>query len=236
MAGNARCQGESHATICGEEALVRFHRLTDAYTFPWENVCPPFGAKLGPGCSGRVYVHPSVFWSHNLRCSDLQLPVLVSSGSGLSFNVLKEGKLEDGTQFAMAAEGNLRFSGWDYAVFSVMFGVSIAIGLYYACTGGKQRTTKEYLMADRSMSVLPVSLSLLASFMSAITVLGTPAEVYTNGTMYWMFAVTYVIVIVLTAHLFLPTFYRLGVTSTNEVHTGVQQELRSQGDTRNLRV
>ncbi|XP_035663025.1 sodium-coupled monocarboxylate transporter 1-like [Branchiostoma floridae] len=116
----------------------------------------------------------------------------------------------------MAAEGELQFSGWDYAVFSVMFGVSVAIGFYYACTGGKQRTQREYLMADRSMSVLPVSLSLLASFMSALTVLGTPAEVYTNGTMYWMFAVTYVIVIVLTAHLFLPTFYRLGVTSTNE--------------------
>eukprot|EP00058_Branchiostoma_floridae_P010351 XP_002595839.1 hypothetical protein BRAFLDRAFT_232915 [Branchiostoma floridae] len=116
----------------------------------------------------------------------------------------------------MAAEGELRFSGWDYAVFSVMFGVSVAIGFYYACTGGKQRTQREYLMANRSMSVLPVSLSLLASFMSALTVLGTPAEVYTNGTMYWMFAVTYVIVIVLTAHLFLPTFYRLGVTSTNE--------------------
>ncbi|XP_066265982.1 sodium-coupled monocarboxylate transporter 1-like [Branchiostoma lanceolatum] len=116
----------------------------------------------------------------------------------------------------MASEGELRFSGWDYAVFSFMFGVSIAIGFYYACTGGKQRTQREFLLADRSMSVLPVSLSLLASFMSAITVLGTPAEVYTNGTMYWMFAVTYVFVIVLTAHLFLPTFYRLGVTSTNE--------------------
>lgn len=29
-------------------------------------------------------------------------------------------------------------------------------------------------------------MSLLASFMSAITILGTPAEIYTFGTQYWI--------------------------------------------------
>jgi hypothetical protein len=45
-------------------------------------------------------------------------------------------------------------------------------GLYYRFSGGRQRTTKEYLMADGQMSVLPVAFSLMASFMSAITLLG----------------------------------------------------------------
>jgi hypothetical protein len=45
-------------------------------------------------------------------------------------------------------------------------------GLYYRFSGDRQRTTKEYLMADGQMSVLPVAFSLMASFMSAITLLG----------------------------------------------------------------
>ncbi|XP_019629944.1 PREDICTED: sodium-coupled monocarboxylate transporter 2-like [Branchiostoma belcheri] len=66
------------------------------------------------------------------------------------------------------------------------------------------------------MSVVPVALSLLASFISAITVLGTPAEIYTNGTMFWNFVIAYTITILLVARLFIPAFYSLGLTSTYE--------------------
>ncbi|XP_078590971.1 sodium-coupled monocarboxylate transporter 2-like [Branchiostoma floridae x Branchiostoma japonicum] len=104
----------------------------------------------------------------------------------------------------------------DYVVFSVLLAVSAAIGLYYACTGGRQRTQREFLMADRSMSVLPVTMSLLASFSSAITVLGTTAEIYTNGTMYWNNLVSSVLSMIVCSRLFLPIFFDLGMTSTYE--------------------
>jgi len=64
------------------------------------------------------------------------------------------------------------FSVWDYVVFGGVLAISASIGIYYGCTGGKQKTTSEFLMADRKMHLLPVTLSLLASFMSAITLLG----------------------------------------------------------------
>jgi len=48
----------------------------------------------------------------------------------------------------------------DYLVFSLSLVLSAAIGFYYACTGGKQKTTKEYLLADRNMHWLPVAISL----------------------------------------------------------------------------
>lgn len=35
--------------------------------------------------------------------------------------------------------------------------------------------------------MFPVALSLTVSFMSAITVLGTPSEVYLHGTMFWWY-------------------------------------------------
>jgi len=41
-----------------------------------------------------------------------------------------------------------------------------------------------YLFSLRSMSPYPVAFSLCVSFLSAVTVLGTPAEVYIYGTMY----------------------------------------------------
>ena len=110
-----------------------------------------------------------------------------------------------------------RFSAWDYVVFAVVLALSLVIGLYHGCTGNKQSSTAEFLMAGRSMSVLPVALSLLASFLSAITLLGTPSEIVIYGTQYWMICVSYCLVIPIAAYIFIPVFYRLELTSVFEV-------------------
>ncbi|XP_053109125.1 sodium-coupled monocarboxylate transporter 1-like [Hemicordylus capensis] len=108
------------------------------------------------------------------------------------------------------------FHAWDYVVFAAMLLVSAVIGIYYAFAGGGQKTSKDFLMGGRSMTALPVALSLTASFMSAVTVLGTPSEVYRFGARFAVFALTYGFVVVLSAEVFLPVFYRLGITSTYE--------------------
>jgi len=110
-----------------------------------------------------------------------------------------------------------RFSTVDYVVFAVVLAIASVIGLYYGCTGNRQSSTSEFLMAGRSMSVLPVALSLLASFMSAILLLGTPAEVAIYGTQYWIVCVSFFFVIPIAAYVFIPVFYRLQVTSIFEV-------------------
>ncbi|NXO42189.1 SC5A8 protein, partial [Locustella ochotensis] len=109
-----------------------------------------------------------------------------------------------------------RFTVWDYVVFAAMLLISAVIGIYYAFVGGGQKTSKDFLMAGRSMSALPVALSLTASFMSAVTVLGTPAEIYRYGAVFCMFAFTYALVVLCSAEIFLPVFYKLGITSTYE--------------------
>uniref|UniRef100_A0A8B9DYK3 Solute carrier family 5 member 8 n=1 Tax=Anser cygnoides TaxID=8845 RepID=A0A8B9DYK3_ANSCY len=114
------------------------------------------------------------------------------------------------------SRGMGRFSVWDYVVFAAMLLVSAAIGIYYAFAGGGQKTSKDFLMGGRSMSALPVALSLTASFMSAVTVLGTPAEIYRYGAIFCIFAITYALVVLCSAEIFLPVFYRLGITSTYE--------------------
>ncbi|XP_004269526.1 sodium-coupled monocarboxylate transporter 1 isoform X1 [Orcinus orca] len=108
------------------------------------------------------------------------------------------------------------FVVWDYLVFAGMLLISAAIGIYYAFAGGGQQTSKDFLMGGRSMTAVPVAMSLTASFMSAVTVLGTPSEVYRFGAIFSIFAITYFFVVVLSAEVFLPVFYKLGITSTNE--------------------
>ncbi|KAM6092857.1 sodium-coupled monocarboxylate transporter 1 [Theristicus caerulescens] len=109
-----------------------------------------------------------------------------------------------------------RFTVWDYVVFAAMLLISAVIGVYYAFAGGGQKTSKDFLMGGRSMSALPVALSLTASFMSAVTVLGTPAEIYRYGAIFCVFAITYGLVVLCSAEIFLPVFYKLGITSTYE--------------------
>ncbi|XP_040846847.1 sodium-coupled monocarboxylate transporter 1 [Ochotona curzoniae] len=115
-----------------------------------------------------------------------------------------------------APRGIGTFVVWDYVVFSCMLLISAAIGIYYAFAGGGQKTSTDFLMGGRSMTAVPVALSLTASFMSAVTILGSPSEVYRFGAMYSIFAITYFLVVVISAEIFLPVFYKLGITSTYE--------------------
>ncbi|XP_033076801.1 sodium-coupled monocarboxylate transporter 1 isoform X2 [Trachypithecus francoisi] len=108
------------------------------------------------------------------------------------------------------------FVVWDYVVFAGMLVISASIGIYYAFAGGGQQTSKDFLMGGRRMTAVPVALSLTASFMSAVTVLGTPSEVYRFGAIFSIFAFTYFFVVVISAEVFLPVFYKLGITSTYE--------------------
>jgi len=59
-------------------------------------------------------------------------------------------------------EAGTLFTWPDYAVFGLTLAVSVAVGIYHACTGGKQRTTDEYLLGNRQMHWMPVAASLFA--------------------------------------------------------------------------
>ncbi|XP_018412135.1 PREDICTED: sodium-coupled monocarboxylate transporter 1-like [Nanorana parkeri] len=108
------------------------------------------------------------------------------------------------------------FSPWDYVVFAAVLFISAAIGIYYAFEGRGKTTSQEFLTGGRSMTAVPVALSLTASFMSAVTILGTPADVYRYGAMYSIFGISYGLVVLICAEIFLPVFYRLKITSTYE--------------------
>ena len=109
------------------------------------------------------------------------------------------------------------FHAADYAVFGCTLAFSAAIGLFYAIKDRRKNTTEEYFLAGRSMHPFPVAMSLMSSFVSAITLTGTPTEVYVNSTMYGWLSVVMVITAIGAGHIFIPVFYNLGVTSVFQV-------------------
>ncbi|XP_071403769.1 sodium-dependent multivitamin transporter [Pithys albifrons albifrons] len=110
----------------------------------------------------------------------------------------------------------MEFTTIDYTIFVLLLVLSSAIGLFYALSGNRQRTVQEFLLANRDMSCLPVALSLLATFQSAVAILGVPAEIYRFGTEYWFLGCSYFLGLLIPAHVFIPVFYRLHITSTYE--------------------
>lgn len=109
------------------------------------------------------------------------------------------------------------FTVADFIVFSLTLLASMGIGIFYSRAGGAQQNNNEYLMAGRSMSSIPVAISVLASFVSSIAILGNPAEVYTYGFQYWIQSFTNCISVPIMALVFLPVYYNLRLTSSYEV-------------------
>ncbi|XP_014675816.1 PREDICTED: sodium-coupled monocarboxylate transporter 1-like [Priapulus caudatus] len=108
------------------------------------------------------------------------------------------------------------FAVLDYVVFATSLLVAASIGLYYAFTGGRQRTTKEFLQANKNMPIMPVVFSMVATFLSTIGILGAPSEMYNFGTLLSWSYFGPIVAVPICAHLYLPIFYKLETVSIYE--------------------
>ncbi|XP_055538986.1 sodium-coupled monocarboxylate transporter 1 [Wyeomyia smithii] len=109
-----------------------------------------------------------------------------------------------------------RFSWPDYLVFVMMLFLCILIGIYFGFMQRKPSTEVEYLMGGRTMLVFPIALSLIASFISGITLLGLPTEVYSFGIQYVYVALGVAAMGIVMGYIYLPVFHKLNITSTYE--------------------
>ncbi|KAM7360701.1 solute carrier family 5 member brother of rumpel isoform 1-T3 [Cochliomyia hominivorax] len=108
-----------------------------------------------------------------------------------------------------------RFTWPDYVVFIAMFVLCIFIGIYFGFMK-KSMGESDYLMGGRNMLVLPISLSLVASFISGITLLGLPTEVYSYGIQYIYVSLGVIAMAFVMGIFYLPVFHNLSITSTYE--------------------
>lgn len=114
--------------------------------------------------------------------------------------------------------GNVKtFSIVDHLIISVFLIICIAIGVKEGWQESKKQNMKDFLLGSKPSGVILVSFSLLASFMSGITIMGVPVEIYRHTTMYMWLGVAYFLTIAASAHIYVPVFYRLKVTTSYEV-------------------
>lgn len=112
----------------------------------------------------------------------------------------------------------------DYVVFGGMLLVSTCIGIYYGCQTCRRKPedTKqknvpaEFLIANGKLGTVPVALSMLASFLSSITLMGQPAEVYLYGSQLWLFGLSSFVVIPFVGYIMMPFFRSANYVSAYE--------------------
>ena len=71
-------------------------------------------------------------------------------------------------------------------------------------------------MGSRSFSVIPMAISLCASFNSAYMILGIPGEIYSHGTQFYIMILGTGLGVFIAAELWLPILYRIQVVSIYE--------------------
>ncbi|XP_056006711.1 sodium/iodide cotransporter-like [Ostrea edulis] len=104
----------------------------------------------------------------------------------------------------------------DYCIFGASVIISLGIGIFYAFSGGRQRTADEYLVGNRQMKMLPLTLSLVVSFESSIMMLGLPAETYVYGLQYIWYNVGVMAGLFIGVLIVVPLIYPLKLTSVYE--------------------
>lgn len=132
---------------------------------------------------------------------------------------------------------NFHFHWADYLVFVLMILLSTSTGIYFGYfrkekivkelqdgdVEGKAKKSNfgssklsEYLLGSRKLKIFPVAMSLVGSYVSGVTILGTVSEIYNYGTQYCLIIVSIVFMAIVVAKVYLPVFAALRVGSSYE--------------------
>uniref|UniRef100_A0A182YJ60 Uncharacterized protein n=1 Tax=Anopheles stephensi TaxID=30069 RepID=A0A182YJ60_ANOST len=130
-----------------------------------------------------------------------------------------------GEESVRSSEGSrASFTVYDYLAVAFMLVISIGIGVFYGWfeqkgaangAGGDADSSDDFLLGS-GMSLFPVALSLTTSFITAIELLGNPAEMFFNGTQFSLIVISMVLVVPVAVKVFYPIYYKLEVTSCYE--------------------
>lgn len=141
----------------------------------------------------------------------------IFNSSGIEY-LLKFAKGAENQEYCKAdTEGN--FSVYDYAVVAFMLIVSLGIGVFYGFFDKKPTTesaSSSDFMLGNGMTIFPVTLSLTTSFITAIELLGNPAEMYFNGAQYALIVIAMILVIPFALKIFYPIYDDMKLTSCYE--------------------
>ena len=105
-------------------------------------------------------------------------------------------------------------SALDWAVLTAYLAV---VGVIGVAASRRVHTSSEMSLAGRSMPTWAVSVSILATALSAVTFVGAPEDAYTGDLTYLSLSLGSILGAVIVAFFFLPRYYRAGVTTVYEM-------------------
>ena len=122
----------------------------------------------------------------------------------------------------MFEDTNTQFHVADYVVFAASLALSAGIGVYYGlCDGkkdGEEKNAEEGITGGKSMGILPVSFSVLASFLAAPFVIGTPGEMYCFGSMFSIAVLGFGLATPFVSFVLIPAFHKLDINNGYQVN------------------
>ncbi|XP_057665819.1 sodium-coupled monocarboxylate transporter 1-like [Diorhabda carinulata] len=110
-----------------------------------------------------------------------------------------------------------RFGIVDYVIFLLMLSMCLIVGLSFGIFG-KNQNSQDYLVGGRNMKILPIAMSLIATWVSGISLLGIPTEIYVYGIQYTYIIIGFLLTTLVFGTVYLPVFQQLQLTSTYEYH------------------
>uniref|UniRef100_A0A1A9W4N0 Sodium-coupled monocarboxylate transporter 1 n=1 Tax=Glossina brevipalpis TaxID=37001 RepID=A0A1A9W4N0_9MUSC len=139
------------------------------------------------------------------------------------------GKNDNDLELCSSPKHKATFSFVDYAVLLGMLVISLGIGVFYGFCKQSGSSSNEFLLGSE-MSIFPVTLSLTTSFITAIELLGNPAEMYFQGTQFVLIVIPMVSVIPIAMKIFYPIYFKMELTSCYE-YLGIRfgKEIRIMG-------
>src|SRR5947209_11352901 len=102
------------------------------------------------------------------------------------------------------------FGPLDWGVVAAYFALMIFIGLY---TSRRRQDTSDYFLGGRSLPTWAVTISIVATTLSAATFVGAPEQAYGGNLTYLSFNVGNFLAIVIVCTLFVPRLYRAGTVT-----------------------
>uniref|UniRef100_H2YU25 Sodium-coupled monocarboxylate transporter 2 n=1 Tax=Ciona savignyi TaxID=51511 RepID=H2YU25_CIOSA len=108
------------------------------------------------------------------------------------------------------------FGTFDLVIFSASLIFSVLVGLYYAYKDRTNDSVNNYYFGGRKMSPIPIGLSMSVTFISALTIIGLPAEVYWYGLVNVWHSTKLFLPAILSYLYIIPLYHRLQISTVYE--------------------
>lgn len=101
----------------------------------------------------------------------------------------------------------------DFAVIALYLLLVTALGVM---VHQRNRSREDFLFAGKSMGWIPIGISIAAAFISGISYVGLPTEVYSYGLNFMLYVLAYLLVIPVILYFFLPFYGGVRITTAYE--------------------